>query len=213
MKSVILQIDLALKRLYNLHSPLSAVDFLVRKPVDKLVHGAPAGALYIVEPGHAHEDLYLGIYLNSETTVGLESFSHWGQSWSTAQIAAFGVAAEEISHFHYLAHHAPTGRGVSHLELELQGEIDKFLLTFFAQGTDPERFGSLLDQYFQNYSWFEQMSAEQKARYEAASRLAKTFLVKNAGLACDVSAREKFLRFLREFYRLSLEEKISRATP
>jgi hypothetical protein len=65
----------------------------------------------------------------------LASFQNWqGTAWSHDQIAAFTLVAEEVSHFHYLLHHAHQGRQVSQFELELQGDVDKLLLTYFANG-------------------------------------------------------------------------------
>ncbi len=212
---MISQIDLALKSLYNLDSPLSAQDFLLaRSPAPANVN-LPPGMLFIEPPTERDESLGLGIYFRPEigrTLDALPESSHWNGQ----QLAAFGVAVEEVSHFHYVAHFAPKGRGVSQLELEFQGEIDKFLLTFFARipadGDDAIAFEALMEKFFEGFTWFEKLTTDEKARYEEANRLARAFLVRHSDLLCRVGGREKFLKVARDFYRLSLEEKINRAT-
>ncbi len=215
MKRTISQIDRALKSLYNLDSPLSAEDFLLAKSPAPSSVQMPPGMLFIEPPSEKDDSLGLGIYLGPEIGQTLNALPESGH-WNGQQLAAFGVAVEEVSHFHYVAHFAPQGRGVSQLELEFQGEIDKFLLTFFAripaEGNDTAAFEALMEKFFVGFSWFESLSAEEKARYEAANRLAKAFLMRHSNLLCRSEAREKFLRVVRVFYRLSLEDKINRAT-
>lgn len=215
MKRTISQIDLALKSLYNLDSPLSAQDFLLTRSPVPASTPMPPGMLFIEPPSEKDDSLGLGIYLRPEIGETLDALSQV-RHWSGQQLAAFGVAAEEVSHFHYVAHFAPRGRGVSQLELEFQGEIDKFLLTFFARipadGDDGLAFEALMEKFFEGFTWFEKLSAEQKARYEEANRLAKAFLVRHSDLLCRPVDRERFLKIARDFYRLSLEEKINRAT-
>jgi hypothetical protein len=196
-------IDRALKELYQLNSPFQAEHFLVTKP---LAHKAGSGALYIAEPTGDDDTLGLGIYLDEAIQKELQSFPTWEDHWSPVQTSAFGVAAEEVSHFNYIVHHAPKGRSVSHLELELQGEIDKFLLVFFAS---PQPLEELFEKCFEKFQWHPGLSEEERARYEQANILAKAFLFKNAGLIGKVEARERCFRFLREFYRLSFEGKVS----
>ncbi len=204
MKAVTL-IDRALKELYQLKSPLQAEHFLVAKP---LAHKAGSGALYIAEPTREDDSLGLGIYLNSEIQNELQSFPAWENRWSPAQTSAFGVAAEEVSHFNYIVHHAPQGRSVSHLELELQGEIDKFLLVFYAS---PQPLEDLFEKFFEKFRWEPNLSDEERNRYEQANALAKAFLMKNASLIGKAEAREQCFKRLREFYRLSFDGKVSSA--
>jgi hypothetical protein len=211
LKNAISKIDRALKRLYNLHSPLQAEDFLLRRPYSSSVDQAPPGALYIEPPTPEEDTLSLGIYLNPSVQTALDDFPQWARHWNAQQLAAFGLAAEEVSHFHYVAHHAPQGRGVSQLELELQGEVDKFLITFFARPVAEEPFTALLERFFENFHFHPKLDAEQRERYAHAHTMAKAFLVKHADLFRG-APQDKLLKIVREFYRLSLEEKVSLAT-
>ena len=176
MKQAVRKIDRALKRLYNLEGRYRAEDFLIQKPVAD----SQQGALFVQKESESN-DLQVGIYLSREVYKELESFREWRpREWSRDQVSAFTVAAEEVSHFHYLLFHVEKGRSVSHLELELQGEIDKFILTFFANlqtGEAEKTFEALFEQLFHHFRLAENLSEEQRARYQAASDYARKFLL------------------------------------
>lgn len=160
VRAAIRSMDRALKRLYNLEPGYRAENFLVSRPVNVKAAGNAdfKGALYVRTNPWAESvaDLSLAIYLSEPVVEELASFRSWRTSlWSRAQIAAFTVAAEEISHFHYLLYHASRTRQVSQLELELQGDIDKFLLTYFANfwkvESSEEAFDALFEQLFYRF--------------------------------------------------------------
>jgi len=222
MKAVIRKIDRALKRIYNLDNRCWAERFLVRGPMSTLAarQAGLQGAIFIdngpVESSTSPpEDLALAIYLSESICKELADIRRWRPgSWSTSQMSAFAVAAEEISHFNYLVHNAVVGRAVSQLELELQGEIDKFLLAFFALSqTDPSDkrdhlFQALFQQLFDHFHWAGHLTEEQKERYAEANQCAQHFLLK---FRSELASRgfDQAFRTLRRFYRLSATEKIS----
>jgi hypothetical protein len=123
---------------------------------------------------------------------------------------AFCIATEEVSHFLYLLFRARSGRAVTQLELELQGEVDKylnavFLLSLQNEGAVSARLRELL---FQRYRLDERVSAERASRYRAASELAYRY--------CGW-LEERFLRTARlaelrahgrRFYRFGQREKL-----
>jgi hypothetical protein len=89
-------------------------------------------------------------------------------------LGAFCTATEEVSHFLYLLFRAGSRRAVTQLELELQGEVDKylnavFLLSLQNDGAVSARLRELL---FRRYRLDERVSAERASRYRAASDLA-----------------------------------------
>ncbi len=211
MKTAVTIIDEAIKRLYNLSSVLKAEDFLLQ---GNLPVPPPAGSALLIVPSQPGGDIDVGIYLEPQVQEHLQSLSQWPQTWDHGLLAAFGVAAEEISHFRYLAHFAPQGRGVSQLELELQGEIDRFILTYFSVGVfEPggTHFERLFQLHFDSFRWAEHLRQAEKDRYSEANRLAKAFLSKQAKLLRNTKP-EKMLQALREFYRLSFSDKVTRAT-
>lgn len=210
MKTVIRKIDRALKRLYNIEHDFRAERFMISRP---LVPSAARGALFI--ESQTEEALRVGIFLDESVKSRLTHFGNWNLAgWDIQKLGAWAVAAEEVSHFNYFLHHRSVGRAVSQLEMETQGEIDKFLLTYFVnygKGGLIDKFEALLEQFFQRYHLLENLTSEQKGRYEEASRLAQDFLTKYRDQFADPRKVDKALRLLRRFYRASLSEKVSLA--
>lgn len=225
MRPVVRKIDRALKRLYNLDSQYNAEEFLIKRPfvslvsrgirLDRVVGSARLqGALFIKSTPRSREEISLGIYLSEGVRRQLSTFRRWPDTaWSWEQLDAFSVAAEEVSHFLYLLFHATGGRPVSQLELELQGEVDKFLMAYFALSAgrkfDSHRFQALVEQFFYRFHLAENLDEEQKARYLEANNLARRFVVKCAPLLADAHRSDKAFRLLRHFYRASPHDKLS----
>ncbi|HET9314672.1 MAG TPA: hypothetical protein VFQ51_03745 [Vicinamibacteria bacterium] len=123
---------------------------------------------------------------------------------------ALCAATEEVSHFLYLLFHACAGRAVTELELELQGEVDKylnavFLLSLQNEGAVSARLRELL---FQRYRLDDRVSPERALRYRAASDLAYRYCgwLENRFLR---TARLAELRdHGRRFYRFGQREKL-----
>ncbi len=205
MKSVLRRIDKAIKRLYNLDFSRSVEEFLVVLPQAK-----QPGALLVA---HAPDKtLEMGIHLGPTVRKGLKSFPRglWVE-WPRETLQAFTVATEEISHFHYVRYHATQGRQVSQLELEMQGEIDKFLIAYFtnSESATKDGFEKLYEQFFLQFRLQVGLDEEEQQRYLEANRLAQRFIRKLADQLQDPHEREAVFRFLRKFYRLNAVEKIS----
>ncbi len=114
-----------------------------------------------------------------------------------------------MSHFNCVAWKAVQDRTVTLLELELQGEIDKFvstvLLALGQDGTDLSR--RVHGWLFDDVRFHDELDDEQLDRYRFANDYAARYchrlrrqLVRN---------QERALRELRQFYRLQLSDKIS----
>jgi hypothetical protein len=215
MKSAIRRIDRAIKRLYNLDAPHRAEDFLLKAAPS----ASTRDALFIHTVGEgAEQELALGISLSEPVQTQLDGFRHWrDRPWTFSQLQAFSVAAEEVSHFHYVIHHAGAGRPVSHLELELQGDIDKFLLSYFAYaraGKENDAFFELLfEQLFYRFSLAQHLNDEERERYLEANRLARRFVLKRFKGLMASKNYEHALQLLRRFYRLNASEKLSLIGP
>lgn len=215
MRTVVRQIDRALKDIYRIPTPQNAESFLVRHPVGD----QPFDGALLVQPG---ADLSLGIYLSEHVRRNLADFRRSRQAelvegWTVPQLNAFLVAVEEVSHFHCLLHHVHHGATVTQLEMEIQGEIDKFLLAFFAGalGAHPTdaAFYALFEQLFQKFHWAEGVGAAERARYEEANQLAKAFILKWAIGIWDPARRERHFALLRRFYRLPFFQKVALFQP
>ncbi|MEZ4750787.1 MAG: hypothetical protein R3B54_09235 [Bdellovibrionota bacterium] len=189
---------------------------------DKISSGknfeAMHGAVYLqyneAAGGNEEPQLDIGIFL-SETlrkvlsTTPIESPA----SWTEAQSHAVAIAGEEISHFHYLLYHALTGRSVSQLELEIQGDIDKFLLLYFSrQQWERQSFDEIFERVFEQFSLSNRLSKEQVDRYLEANQFARKCIHKHREVLQNSNKIEEALKSLRRFYRLGASEKISLLT-
>ncbi|MDQ2070661.1 hypothetical protein [Natronospira bacteriovora] len=153
-------------------------------------------------------ELNVSLYLDAELLARLDR-SPPEQSLHAGNLADFWLALEGVSHFVYLGHNARYDRPVSRLEMELQAEVDKFVLAnlFLArqQGHTP---GERLHRALFHHPRFDgHLSHEEGQRYARASRYAGRYcqrllqrMRRRAGGALN--------RELRRFYRLNRHRKI-----
>ena len=116
---------------------------------------------------------------------------------------------EGVSHFNCVAWKAAQDRTVTLLELELQGEIDKFVGTvLLALGQDDAELSRRVHGWlFDDVRYHDELNGEQLDRYRSANDYAARYchrlrrqLLRNP---------ERTLEELRQFYRLQLSDKIS----
>ncbi len=116
---------------------------------------------------------------------------------------------EGISHFNYITWCAGRDKSVTHFELEMQAEVDKFVSTWLLARAQKDC--NLADRIhgwlFENIDFKPELDNDQRERYRAASDFAARF--------CH-GLRKRLLRNnsqglseLRHFYRLTLPEKVS----
>jgi hypothetical protein len=113
--------------------------------------------------------------------------------------------AEGVSHFIYLAERARVSLPVTKLELELQAEVDKFVLSLGFSTDTAER---LVERLFDSPRFLDAEDTEDGARYRLAHQLAARF-VSRAFVAND---RDRARERLRSFYRAGQAEKIRLAS-
>ena len=109
--------------------------------------------------------------------------------------------AEGVSHFVYLVERARISLPVTKLELELQAEVDKYVLSLGFSANDDR---GLLERLFDSPRFLDPENSEAGERYRLAHHLAARF-VSRAVVANDRGrARER----LRAFYRAGQADKI-----
>ncbi|MEM6731525.1 MAG: hypothetical protein AAF658_08200, partial [Myxococcota bacterium] len=131
-----------------------------------------------------------------------------GRRLHSGNLEPFCVLLEGISHFVLLAWRAQQERPVSGLELEIQAEVDKFVIAWLLlaeQGTPLRSSGALLRQrLFRDFTLREQVVDDERERYIRASRVADSF--------CGELMRLPGARAVREqashYYRTGLAEKV-----
>jgi hypothetical protein len=134
---------------------------------------------------------------------------------SEENLADFCTALEGVSHFHYFVWCAVRARSVSLLELELQGEVDKYASAL--QLTLAQRDGrfpaELFHRLFESVGFLPNLSEAERARYEEAHHFAARFCrrLEERFLRRRRARPEAMLAELRAFYRLGRHAKLRHA--
>jgi len=128
-------------------------------------------------------------------------------------IQDYCLALEGTSHFVYLIWNAMFERCVTRMEMELQAEIDKFILLsrHTSQSQIQEYPGQLRRLLFETVSYQVGLSDQEVQRYRDANFYAEKycwFLESRNFLKAGLE--QGLLREVRRFYRLNLEDKIRR---
>jgi hypothetical protein len=208
LHGLLLETQRRLETLYALDAEAPVVDFLI--PGDQAHHYPGAGSRTLL--AGSGSDLEVGVLLEPAVTDRLSCHDP-RVVLDQSNLHAFCAATEEVSHFLYLLFCARVARSVTQLELELQGEVDKYLCAAFLLALQNEGAVSrhLFDLLFRHYHLAPGLGDEEVARYLSASRLAgrycgwlqRTFLsggARLAGLAQEA----------RRFYRLGQRDKLER---
>jgi len=211
LKSILQQIDHALASIYQINHQLKAADFVLSPQSN-----TKSGAILIHDPQEEPktDSVEVGLIFNPAIHQELLTVSpDWFHLWTPEQHQAFSVVVEEVSHFRFFVFHAQAQRKMSQLELEFQGEVDKFLLFFFTLTQSrqdlAQSFDSLFSQVFENFSWVPHLSPEAQERYQAANQMAREYIQKNRTLFLSPGHFVELFTQLRKFYRLSPEERFS----
>jgi hypothetical protein len=131
---------------------------------------------------------------------------------SASNLGPFSTLTEEVSHFLYLLHCARADRSTTQLELELQGEVDKYLTAAFFLSLQNEGAVSvrLRELLFRRDHLADGLSAEQEERYRAANDLAYRYCGFLERRFLRRSRLQDLAQETRGFYRLGQREKLER---
>jgi len=200
-----------LSDIYQVDGGYDVRDFLITDP--ELAQGLSQGAMLANTDetllfAEDEEGLSLSLFLDSDMLDRLESANPLDRLHAH-QLDDLWKVLEGISHFNCVVWKALQDRPVSLLELELQGEIDKFVsTTLLAIGqSETEILNRLHGMLFDDVSYRDDLDDAGLDRYRAANDYAARFcrhlhkrLLDDGALAIDT---------LRRFYRLQFREKIS----
>ncbi len=212
--SILELLQRAVEKLNDVETRLDVRAFVVDEATRANLPGARVDApeqLFVRE--HAGE-LELALYVDPRLVAGLERGLGSGRL-DPGSLAPFWVAVEGVSHFVFVAWRALVGRPVSALELELQAEVDKFVIAWLwlaAQGAELSRTGRLLDRLlFDAHALHEGLGALEQERYRAASRAARGFCRRLVERHGPTRATARVTREVRTYYRHGLAEKLRAA--
>src|SRR5262249_51163333 len=149
------------------------------------------------------EGVALGVVLSEDVASGLAERDP-RERLDGRNLGPFCVLTEEVSHFLYLLFCARCERSVTQLELELQAEVDKYLVAVFLLSLQNEGAVSarLRDLLFWNYRLAEHVSAEGAERYRAASKLAFRYCGHLESRFLRRARLAELAQEARRFYRL-----------
>ena len=196
--------------LYGIDSPLEIEHFLIccsGRASDSLIGNIDLNreALLLRQSG---EELELGLFVDPSILASIDAPGFLDR------LDDLSCAAEGASHFLYVADRAEKGRSVSKLELELQGEVDKFLLIHLiaAEGARPVSPEFFFKQ-FEEHAFGPGLSEEDVERYATASHFAAKYCAHMRSRYFNPLRRAGLVSRAREFFHEDLPGKISRLLP
>jgi hypothetical protein len=202
-----------LARLYEAPTEYDIVDFLITDAslADSLTPGEHCDNNERLLISESADRLDISVYVDEDTLSRLSDDDplvvlHEGN------LAAFMLALEGVSHFHYLCWNAAYDKSVTLLELELQAEVDKYvtaLMLLSAQGNRTSA-NSVHQRLFDQIHFRQDLRDEHLTRYQHANHYAAKYCrtLKNEFPRHD--DQPLFINELRRFYRLTQNEKIRR---
>jgi hypothetical protein len=196
-----------LESLYALEPEAPVTDFVLDAEAAAALPGG--GSRTLVR--HTGDSVAVGVVFADEVEERLRSEDPRIRL-DRGNLGPFCTLTEEVSHFLYLLFCARSSRTVTELELELQGEVDKYLTAAFYLSLQNEGAVSthLRRLLFREYRLADHVSGERAERYHTASTLAFRY----CGFLEEEYLRPRrvpdLAREARRFYRLGQREKLER---
>ena len=200
--------------IYDVSIAHDVYDFLVtdRERLPAAARGGTAEEeLIVAQPAEGGDELALSLYLDP-ALLGRLAREDPLVRLHAGNVADWWTALEGVSHFLYLAWNAGHDKPVSLLELELQAEVDKYVVSYWLLRRQfPRRFPLELRRVlFARTRVDPQVAAEKAQLYREASRYAERFctrleqiLARSQGCPGEGNADGAVLSELRRFYRLT----------
>ena len=203
---VLERLQQGLERLYRIDTRLAIHDFVIDDQARRSlgVQRAPREQLLVSQ---SEDDLELAVFVDDSVIANLSRHDP-GERLHEANFGDFLLALEGVSHFVYVAWCAHGQRQVSALELELQAEIDKYATCLLMLGAEPERSDVLRHRLYREFSFEDDLDADERARYRAANANAHRYSASLERRYIRGGRIVDMLRELRRFYRMSLPAKL-----
>ena len=150
--------------------------------------------------------LDLSLYIDEEVINHMDN-AHPVELIEQGKYSEFCLMLEGVSHFVYLIWRAKHQKKITLLEMELQAEIDKFILLQSFYDADRINNEFIRNWLFERHEFDALLNAEERERYECANHYAGKYCM---GLQQQYSLsglNNTLLNELRRFYRLGQEQK------
>ena len=207
MPAVLRALQGGLEAMYRVETELDVCDFLVggteRDACDP--ERTPREQLLIKQ---SDEELELGLFVDERTLENL-ALRDPRRRLDEHNLQDFLLAVEGVSHFVYLTFNASRARPVTLLELELQAEVDKYLVSLLVswnQGGAPLE--DLRERLFSRITFAGDLSREERDRYQLANSAADGYTASLEARFVRHRAVDDMLNEVRLFYRKGLAEKL-----
>ena len=199
-----------LESLYRVETELDVTDFLLGADrAGARPERTPREQLLVKQ---CDGDLELGLFVDERTLENL-ALNDPRQRLDDENLQDFLLAVEGVSHFVYLVTRARAERPVSAVELELQAEVDKYLvalLVSWSQTGDPPE--DLRGRLFARVQFAGDLSPEERDRYQLANSAADEYAASLESRFVKPRAVEDLLSEARRFYRKGFADKLSHIT-
>lgn len=178
------RVQLALERFYEIQRVADVTDYVRPAPAGReqlLVREAPDGAV--------------------EMRLELPPFKN--------DLDGVCQVIEGVSHFVYVAMRAAEGRASTALELEIQAEVDKYVvLSGDIESLDVERSSLLRERLYEHNAFLHGKESELGERYRVANQTASRFIRKLERAHIAGRRFGELRRELHQFFRCGQEEKL-----
>jgi hypothetical protein len=206
------QLQQRLQSIYEIETGHAVADFLVSdEAVKNLLTGGSSHLRETVFISELDEHLDITVYLHADIVTHLLD-DNPEQGLHSGNVEDFCLATEGISHFLKLVWHGEYDRSVSLIELELQAEIDKFVLMHMYSSEQTSRVKSreIRKLLFDTVDFHADLHMQELERYQCANHYAGKYCRALERLYIHRDDSRNMLRELRRFYRLPLADKLRR---
>jgi hypothetical protein len=204
---LLLDVQRRLETLYALEPQAPVTDFVIPRDEAGRYPGGGSRTLVCEEK----DAISVGVVLDEATAGRLREMDPRVRL-DALNLGSFATLTEEVSHFVYLTFCAGAERSVTQLELELQGEVDKYLTAaaFLSRQGEGARAPGLREALFRRYRLVDGLTPERAERYHAASRLADRYCRWLETQFLRTGRNGDLAREARRFYRLGQPDKLAR---
>ena len=206
------RIQRQLEQLYEVDTQLQVSRFLITDPTladhyDTSDNPRPVDEKLLLSQND--DQLDVALYLNKDIVTHLEKNDPL-QSLHEGNLHEFWIALEGVSHFIYLTWNAQHDREISLFELELQAEVDKFIMAtlLLNQQQEVTHPRSILTKLFIKLQFDSALRKHELARYAMANQYAYRYCEKLLRLVVGQVDEQPLYNDIRRFYRLTNQYKL-----
>lgn len=208
MSELVRGLQRAIEGVYRLDEGLDVADFRVDRDALQDVLQLPEGARETLVVHQDADETFVALFIEDEVMHRAGAFFAGLPRGDTAvhrHLDAVCVATEGVSHFVYFTFCGQAqDRPVSQVELELQAEIDKFLLLRIVWGLGGP---ALREALFDSFELGPHLTDEARLRYVVANRAARRY-ARWLDHTLERGEAPRALRDARDLYRMPLARKL-----